>query len=187
MVEGDFNPTTQWISDTKRIVNISSVCTEDAADGGCSCTYEDTGTPTPLISPRFIPSEPRNYYAYHSNGSQQYDWPIWAITVAVLTSAGLILAVILFLILIFAYPVRGGTSALGYMVIVGIIGIYAINFAFFVHATNATCGARRFLMGVVYMIAFGPLLIKAVDNWRYSHYNEEKQRYRYYMRCEEYL
>jgi hypothetical protein len=54
------------------------------------------------------------------------------------------------------------------MMIVGILGIYGINFAFFLPASEATCGIRRFLMGVVYAIVFAALLVKAVDNWRFS-------------------
>jgi hypothetical protein len=56
--------------------------------------------------------------------------------------------------LLFSYPVRGGSTVLGFMMIIGILCIYAINFAFFVRATNLTCGLRRFLMGVVYAIVF---------------------------------
>ena len=88
------------------------------------------------------------------------------------------MTLILFLILLFAYPNRGGTTVLGYMAIIGILGIYGINFAFFLSATDAVCGIRRFLMGVVYMVTFAPLLVKALDNWRFGHVDYADQRYR---------
>ncbi|CAG5116932.1 unnamed protein product, partial [Candidula unifasciata] len=176
LISGDFSPSIQEISNMKALLGITSVCNEGGINP-CDCTYEDIEPSQPLISQPFTPTEPRNYYYYHADGKPQYQWPIWAIVVAIITSVCLLTAVILFLILIFAYPVRSGTTVLGYMSIIGIIGIYAINFAFFVHATDATCGARRFLMGVVYMIAVGPLLVKAVDNWRFRKNNSEKERY----------
>lgn len=177
LIHGDFNPTDQRISELKALLGTTSVCNEQGINA-CDCTYDNIEEPQPYIAPQFTPTEPRNYYYYHSNGEQQYDWSIWAIIVAIITSVGLLAAIILFLILIFAYPVRTGTTVLGYMSIIGIIGIYAINFAFFVHAMDSTCGARRFLMGVVYMIAIAPLLIKAVDNWRFRKNNSDKERYR---------
>jgi len=108
---------------------------------------------------------------------QRYDWPVWAMVVSVLSGLGIVVTVILFLILLFAYPNRGGTTILGYMAIIGILGIYAINFAFFVPSSEAVCGARRFLMGVVYMITMAPLLIKAMDNWRFGHVEYAEERY----------
>ena len=99
---------------------------------------------------------------------QKYEWPIWAIAVAVVTCIGLLCCLLLFFYFLIAYPVRGGTTVLGFLMMIGVLGIYAINFAFFLPASKATCGAREFVMGVVYAIAIAPLLVKAVDNWRFK-------------------
>lgn len=158
-------PTDSQLKEIVGVFNLTSVCTNTA---GCSCSYDTGGKAQSQTGSDFTPGDHRNYFFYHDFGDLMYEWPIWAIVVAIFTSLGLLITVILFLILLFAYPKRGGTSVLGYMVIIGILGIYVINFAFFVSANEATCGSRRFLMGVVYMIAFAPLLIKAIDNWRFS-------------------
>ena len=79
----------------------------------------------------------------------------------------------------FLFEFQGGTSVLGYLTMIGIMGIYAINFAFFVHASTASCGARRFLMGVVYMVVFASLLVKSVDNWRFASDYYGNHQYRY--------
>ncbi|KAL3856573.1 hypothetical protein ACJMK2_011308 [Sinanodonta woodiana] len=113
--------------------------------------------------------EPRNYFFYDENsGKAIYTWPIWAIVVAILTCLGLLIGILLFFYFLFAYPIHGGTTPLGFLLIFGILCIYAINFAFFYPASEETCGARRFCMGVVYAIAFAALFIKAVDNFRFS-------------------
>ncbi|CAL1541550.1 unnamed protein product [Lymnaea stagnalis] len=158
-------PSDSQLKDILRVFNLTSICTDNA---GCSCSYDTDGRVLPQTGSKFTPGDHRNYFFYHDFGNLMYEWPIWAIVVAIFTSLGLLITLILFLILLFAYPKKGGTSILGYMVIIGILGIYVINFAFFVSANEATCGSRRFLMGVVYMIAFAPLLVKAVDNWRFS-------------------
>ena len=121
-------------------------------------------------------AEPRNYLYYDKTETDsgqieytlQYNWPIWAIATAVPTCVGLLIGIFVFAYFLISYPVRGGTTVLGFMMIVGILGIYGINFAFFLPASEATCGIRRFLMGVVYAIVFAALLVKAIDNWRFS-------------------
>ncbi|XP_062583819.1 metabotropic glutamate receptor 3-like [Saccostrea cucullata] len=124
-------------------------------------------------------SEPRNYLFYNIMNTTinnqfvpiydlTYKWPIWAIAVAVPTCVGLFITFFLFLYLLIFYEIRGGTTILGFMTMLGILGIYAINFAFFLPAATDTCGARQFCMGVVYAIVFAALLVKAVDNWRFG-------------------
>ncbi|KAL3856574.1 hypothetical protein ACJMK2_011309 [Sinanodonta woodiana] len=123
--------------------------------------------------------EPRNVFLYNdATRVRVYDWPIWAIVIAVLSCLGLIIGVILFIYLLVSYPVKGGTSSLGFLVIFGILCIYATNFAFYHPASEASCGARRFLMGVVYSVIFSALFIKALDNWRFSGTEYSVQRYR---------
>lgn len=118
---------------------------------------------------------PRNYLYYDKislPGGQMeykkhYNWPVWAIATAVPTCVGLLLGIFVFVYFLVAYPIRGGTTVLGFMMIIGILGIYGVNFAFFVPASEATCGARRFMMGVVYAIVFAAMLVKTIDNWRF--------------------
>ena len=128
---------------------------------------------------RLQPYEPRNYFFYNTrtetiNGQLQtvydliYKWPIWAIATAVPTSLGLLVTIILFCYFLIAYPVRGGTTILGFMMMLGVMGIYGVNFAFFLPASEVICGAREFVLGVVYAIVFAALLVKAVDNWRFT-------------------
>lgn len=106
-----------------------------------------------------------------------YKWPIWAIAVAVPTCVGLFVTIFLFLYLLIFYQNRGGTTILGFMMMIGIMGIYALNFAFFLPAATDTCGARQFCLGVVYAIVFAALLVKAVDNWRVDHLDQEYDMY----------
>lgn len=122
--------------------------------------------------------EPRNYFLYDDNNQQKYTWPIWAIAVAVLTCIGILVGLLLFFFFLVFYPVRGGTTILGFFMMIGMFGIYAINFAFFLPASEATCGAREFVMGVVYAIAFAPLLVKSVDNWRFKDAEYTTKQYR---------
>ena len=114
--------------------------------------------------------EPRNYFLYDAEtGKQVYTWPIWAIAVAVCTCFCLVIGILLFFYFLIFYPVRGGTTVLGFIMMLGLFGIYAINFAFFVQASAASCGIREFFMGVVYTVVFAALFVKAVDNWRFKH------------------
>jgi len=123
--------------------------------------------------------EPRNYFAYDEDtGEQVYDWPIWAIAIAVLSCIGLFVGLMLFFYFLIFYPVRGGTTILGFMMMIGIFCIYALNFAYFLQASEATCGIRQFFQGVVYSIVFAALLVKAIDNWRFKDSEYSTQRYR---------
>lgn len=128
---------------------------------------------------------PRNYLYYDTltkpNGQIEYklhyNWPIWAIATAVPTCVGLFVGIFVFAYFLVSYPVRGGTTVLGFMMIVGILGIYGVNFAFFLPASETTCGARRFMMGVVYAIVFAAMLVKAIDNWRFNESDFDVRKY----------
>ena len=144
----------------------------------CDCEVIAVNQPEALTNnnTRVKPAEPRNYFYYNEklddfgimNYEKVYKWPIWAIVIGVLTGLGLFVTIIITIYFLAAYPVRGGTTILGFMLLFGIMAIYTTNFAFFLPASESTCTARRFLMGMVYCIAFAALLIKAIDNWRYS-------------------
>lgn len=91
---------------------------------------------------------------------------IWAIIVATLAAIGAFAALCMFIYLLVIYPVRGGTTILGYMLCFGIILMYILVFAFIVHASDQVCGLRRFCLGFVYAIAYSALFVKLVDCWR---------------------
>lgn len=131
---------------------------------------------------------PRNYYVLeemvNAEGAKSYrrviEWPIWAVVVCILTCIMILITLLVFVLLLFLYQIRSGTTVLGFMLLLGILGIFLVNFAFFIPASAASCGARRFVMGVVYAICFAALLVKAVDNWRYTwhDYSIGKRKYK---------
>lgn len=116
----------------------------------------------------------RNYLSYRDNGEPRYTWPIWAIVLSLLSCIGIIFTMIILIYLLIVYPVREGTTILGFMILIGILGIYAVNFAFFLPASIATCTGRRFGLGMVYAICMAAMLVKAIDNWRKKDAQYEK-------------
>uniref|UniRef100_A0A2C9KN41 G-protein coupled receptors family 3 profile domain-containing protein n=1 Tax=Biomphalaria glabrata TaxID=6526 RepID=A0A2C9KN41_BIOGL len=64
------------------------------------------------------------------------------------------------------YPVRGGTSILGYILSFGIILLYLMVFPFIAHADERICGLRRFALGLVYAIVYSALMVKLIDCFR---------------------
>ena len=91
---------------------------------------------------------------------------IWGIIVGTFAGIGVITSLCMFVYLMVMYPVRGGTSVLGYMLSFGIILMFAMVFAFIVHATEEVCGIREFCLGLVYAICYSAMFVKLVDSWR---------------------
>jgi len=91
---------------------------------------------------------------------------IWAIIVCTLAAIGAFGSLCMFIYLLVVYPVRGGTTILGYMLCFGTILMYALVFAFVVHPSQEICGLRRFSLGFVYSIVYSALFVKLVDCWR---------------------
>ena len=98
---------------------------------------------------------------YYSNFSTT-----WGIALVVLIATGILIALIMFIYLLAAYPSRGGTSVLGFLLLVGVMLLYAINFAFMLHPNNDICSIRRFGQGYVYALCFACMLIKVMINWQ---------------------
>lgn len=96
---------------------------------------------------------------------------IWGIIVATLAGIGVFASLCIFIYLLVNYPFKSGTTVLGFMLSFGIVLVYAMVFAFIVHATEEVCGLRRFCLGLVYAICYSALFIKVVDCWR----NKEKE------------
>ncbi|CAL1533763.1 unnamed protein product [Lymnaea stagnalis] len=90
----------------------------------------------------------------------------WAVILSVLAGVGAAVSLAIFLYLLIMYPVRGGTSILGYILSFGIIFLYLMVFPFIAHADERMCGLRRFALGLVYAIVYSALMVKLVDCWR---------------------
>ena len=91
---------------------------------------------------------------------------IWGIIVATLAAIGVFASLCVFVYLLVVYPVRSGTTVLGYMLAFGVVLMYGMVFAFIVHATEEVCGLRKFCLGLVYAICYCSLFVKLVDCWR---------------------
>ncbi|KAK7087416.1 hypothetical protein V1264_021473 [Littorina saxatilis] len=91
---------------------------------------------------------------------------MWGVAVATLAAIGIFVSLALFIYLLVVYPVRGGTSVLGYVLAFSIILLYGLVFAFVAHVNVELCGLRRFGLGFVYAIAYSALFVKLVDCWR---------------------
>ncbi|XP_061163158.1 uncharacterized protein LOC133172311 isoform X1 [Saccostrea echinata] len=96
---------------------------------------------------------------------------IWGIIVATLAGIGVFASLCVFIYLLVNYPFKSGTTVLGFMLSFGIVLMYAMVFAFIVHATEEVCGLRRFCLGLVYVICYSALFLKVIDCWR----NKEKE------------
>ena len=102
----------------------------------------------------------------------------YGIVLAILSGFGAITALILFFYFLIFYPVRGGTSVLGYMLLIGVLFIYLVNFAFLLHARDATCGIRRYCFGISYAVAMAAMLTKVLNTWRVDTYAQYQAPYR---------
>lgn len=90
----------------------------------------------------------------------------WGIILAILAAIGAVISFGLFVFLLIMYPIRGGTSILGFILAFGIVLLYLMVFPFIAHADERICGLRRFSLGVVYALVYSALLVKLVDCWR---------------------
>ncbi|CAG5123320.1 unnamed protein product, partial [Candidula unifasciata] len=71
----------------------------------------------------------------------------WAIVLSVLACLGGVISLGIFVYLLIMYPVRGGTTILGFILSFGIILLYLMAFPFIAHADVRMCGLRRFGLG----------------------------------------
>ena len=65
--------------------------------------------------------------------SDRFD-KVWAIILVILAAVGAFTAFVMFLYLLIMYPVRGGTSILGYFLSFGIVLLYLMVIPFIAHA-----------------------------------------------------
>lgn len=100
----------------------------------------------------------------HSILYQTVQYP-WAAAVGGLSLFGAFLTALtaLYFLAAAALPNRnmcGGTSVLGYLILLGLLLLFTSNLSFVLTPTEATCGARRFLPGLAYTVIFAGMLLK---------------------------
>ncbi|XP_022257203.1 uncharacterized protein LOC106472974 isoform X2 [Limulus polyphemus] len=95
---------------------------------------------------------------------------VWGIIVTALSLLGIALVVICASYFLMAFPVTVGTTVLGYLILFGLLILYAVNFSFILAPTESTCGVRRFVMGLAYAIVFSGMLVKVMNAWRLMGY-----------------
>ncbi|GFQ72158.1 metabotropic glutamate receptor 3 [Trichonephila clavata] len=96
---------------------------------------------------------------------------VWGIIVTALSILGILLVIICALYFLMSFPVTVGTTVLGYMILFGLLLLYAVNFAFVLSSTEGTCGIRRFGLGLAYAVIFSGMLVKVMNTWRLMGYN----------------
>nr|CAD7589963.1 unnamed protein product [Timema genevievae] len=95
----------------------------------------------------------------------------WAVTLGGLTLLGAFLTMLtaLYFLVVAATPnsnALGGTSVLGYIILLGLLLLFTANLSFVLAPTESTCGARRFLPGLAYSVIFAGMLLKVFTTWR---------------------
>lgn len=121
--------------------------------------------------PAASPTSEQKYLRQHRESLTANFRTVWGIVVTALSLLGIVLVLICALYFLMAFPVTVGTTVLGYMILAGLLALYAVNFAFVVGATEASCGVRRFLMGLAYSIIFSGMLVKVLNTWRLMGYH----------------
>lgn len=95
----------------------------------------------------------------------QYTWPT---VIGSITLLGIFATVLmsLYFLTAAALPksnISGGTSVLGYFMLLGLFLLFTSNLNFILAPTVATCGMRRFLLGFSYAIIFSGMLLKVLE------------------------
>lgn len=133
------------ISNTEYFQNYKSYCT------GINCTVCDQNDG--YFS--------RNHYSVLY---ETHHYP-WAAALGGLSLFGAFLTILttLYFLAAAALPKNnmcGGTSVLGYLILLGLLLLFTANLSFVLTPTEATCGARRFLPGFAYAVIFAGMLLK---------------------------
>lgn len=130
----------------------------------CTCVSQTgiNGTSTGGYLPGNQPTSPS---AQRVSTQEFFESPLGIILI-VLTSVGILVTILLFVYLLVAYPVKGGTSILGYLLLFAVLLLYVLNFAFIVYPNYEVCAVRRFCLGVVYALIFSCMLVKVLNTWR---------------------
>lgn len=103
----------------------------------------------------------RNHYSV----LHETDHYPWAAALGGLSLFGAFLSILtaLYFLAAAALPrnnLCGGTSVLGYLILLGLLLLFTANLSFVLTPTEAVCGARRFLPGFAYTVIFAGMLLK---------------------------
>lgn len=90
----------------------------------------------------------------------------WQIVAAVLSSTGIVSILVCALYFLMVFPVRVGTTLMGYLILAGLASLYSINFAFLFPASLWICWLRRFGIGLCYTIIFSGFFVKVLTTWK---------------------
>ncbi|XP_069175470.1 uncharacterized protein [Procambarus clarkii] len=96
---------------------------------------------------------------------------VYGIATGTISLLGIVVILITMVYFMMSFPTAAGTSVLGYLILIGCLMLYAVNFAFIFQPTVGTCAVRRFLMGVAYAIIFAAMLVKVIHTWRVMTYS----------------
>ena len=95
---------------------------------------------------------------------------VYGIVTSSLSLLGILFILITIIYFMMAFPTAAGTSVLGYIILIGCLMIYSVNFAFIFQPTIGTCTVRRIMMGVGYAIIYSGMLVKVIHSWRMMTY-----------------
>ena len=98
---------------------------------------------------------------------------IWGIIIVALTAVGILVTICSLVYLVIFYPNRSGTTVLGYVLLVGVLCMYTLVFAFILYPDDIVCSIRKFCLAFVYAICFSSMLVKVLNTWRVGAYMEE--------------
>lgn len=90
----------------------------------------------------------------------------WGIITAVSSSIGLICVLICASYFLMVFPLSIGTTILGYMILFGLIAIYAVNFLFVLTPSSVVCWMRKIGMSIGYCTILSGMLVKTMNAWR---------------------
>lgn len=112
---------------------------------------------------------------YFSRTRQTVQYP-WAAALGGLSLFGVFLTILtaLYFLAAAALPnsnMCGGTSVLGYLILLGLLLLFTANLSFVLTPTEATCGARRFLPGLAYTVIFAGMLLKVKYHYQIILFN----------------
>ena len=83
---------------------------------------------------------------------------------------GVICVLLCGLYFMMVFPVRVGTTVLGYMILLGLLVVYSVNFLFVLPPTVSICWLRRIGMSLGYCTILSGMLVKAMNTWRRMSY-----------------
>ena len=133
----------------KKVVKVTSQC-----PGTCNCSRRQVGLDMETV--------PLDFRANRE---------VWGILVITFSTMGIVFSfvIMIFFTFKFRHPVVvGATTSLSVLLLLGIVFLYMLNFAFMFSPTWTTCGIRRFGLGFLYAMVFSLLLVKAIRVFRIS-------------------